>query len=75
VGGLVGDNAATLTDDYWNKVTSGTTTGVGTGTATGATGETTAFFKSVPGTWSSTIWGVTSGVNGGLLYLKNNPPN
>jgi filamentous hemagglutinin family protein len=41
-GGLLGANAGTLTDDYWDQVTSGTSTGAGSGISTGATGLTDA---------------------------------
>lgn len=75
VGGFLGYyNSGTFNSNYWDKSQSGTNTGVGTGSPGGIAGKATSFFKSVPGSWNNSIWKVSSGVNGGLLHLKNNPP-
>lgn len=42
VGGFAGYNSGTISNSYWDTITSGTYTGIGGGTTTDATGRTTA---------------------------------
>jgi hypothetical protein len=80
VGGFIGDNANTsagdFTDDYWDKTTSTTSTGVGGGTTIAAlTGETTSQLKAgLPAGFDSSIWEEISSINGGLPCLKGVTP-
>lgn len=80
IGGFVGDDdGATLTDTYWDTTTSGITNlGQGAGNesdAAGITGMTTAQLQSgLPAGFAKSVWKETSKINGGLPYLKANPP-
>jgi filamentous hemagglutinin family protein len=61
VGALVGTNNGTVTNGYWDRTISGSTTGIGGGTVSGATGLTTAAWLTqgpiATGTFNtSTIW-------------------
>jgi len=63
LGGFVGRNAGTITNSFWDTVTSGQSTGIGTGTLTGVTGGTftgsTGANLSALATYS-TNWTITS---------------
>ena len=45
VGGLIGNNAGSVTNSYWDTQTSGQSVGIGAGTTAGATGLTSAQFR------------------------------
>lgn len=78
-GGFVGeDSAGTYTDDYWDTTTSGTSQAEGTGASLPIVGYTNSQMKGKSLSslgFSGSIWKRSSGVNGGLPYLKNNPPS
>jgi len=79
VGGLVGADYGTDTDNYWDTTTSGITNlsqGAGNiANYAGITGLTTTQLQSgLPAGFSSSIWGESSSINGGLPYLLNNEP-
>jgi len=80
VGGLIGwDHSGTLTDNYWNTTTSGITNlakGCGyPSSCSGVTGLSTAQLQSgLPTGFSSSIWGESPSINGGLPYLLALPP-
>jgi len=75
VGGYAGELAFGASDAYWDTTTSGTNVGVGHGNASGVTGLTTAQFQSgLPAGFSKKIWHEDSNINGGLPYLRANPP-
>jgi filamentous hemagglutinin family protein len=56
VGGLVGSNAGSVAQSYWDTTTSGRSVGIGAGTATGATGLTTSQMQD-PANFASTYAG------------------
>jgi hypothetical protein len=80
VGGFVGDDeSASLSDTYWDTTTSGITNlsqGAGNiSNAPGITGETTSELQSgLPAGFAKSLWKENANINGGLPYLKANPP-
>ncbi len=79
VGGLIGDlSGPPVSALYWDLTTSGVGASHGVGNVLNApdvTGLTTAEFQSgLPTGFSSTIWGESSTINGGLPYLLAMPP-
>ncbi len=65
-GGLLGSNGGTVTNSFWDTVTSGTTTGVGSLGSTGVTGLTTAQMQtqsSFTGWDFTNTWGMIAGVS------------
>jgi hypothetical protein len=77
VGGFVGDDQGTLTQDYFDIDTSGQSHGDGTNTGdAGITGLTTAQFTSgLPTGFAGTVWAEGSGINSGYPYLRHLPPH
>jgi hypothetical protein len=78
-GGFIGSiprgSDSTISDAYWDKSTSGTSSGVGSGSSGGITGLTTAQLQSgLPAGFDPTIWAENSSINGGFPYLLANPP-
>ncbi|HEX4532731.1 MAG TPA: GLUG motif-containing protein [Rhizomicrobium sp.] len=76
-GAFVGfDDAGSYSHDYWDKTTSNTGNGVGNEVSVaGITGLTNAQLKGgTPVGFNTTIWGSAASKNGGLPYLKANPP-
>lgn len=74
-GGAIGYNQAnsTVTNVYWNSVTSGNTVGIGGGVTSGVTGLTLAQLQGVlPSSFDNTVWGTASGL---YPYLKSQYPN
>ncbi|UNK53486.1 two-partner secretion domain-containing protein [Rahnella aceris] len=74
-GGAIGYNQAnsTVTNVYWNSVTSGNTVGIGGGVTSGVTGLTLAQLQGVlPSYFDNTVWGTASGL---YPYLKSQYPN
>ncbi|GLQ97757.1 GLUG motif-containing protein [Dyella mobilis] len=73
IGGLVGDNTATITDGYWDTTTGGAT-GVGAGSAAGAAGLATAALESaLPAGFSTGTWGnANNQTTPYLLGMANN---
>ncbi|MEH2607817.1 beta strand repeat-containing protein [Bradyrhizobium sp. AZCC 1693] len=78
VGGLVGSNASSIAQSYWDTTTSGRSVGVGAGNAAGATGLTTsqmhdpANFASTYAGWDfSTVWSAPSAGYYPQLYGVN----
>ncbi len=66
IGGLVGKNAGTINDGYWDTVTSGKSSGVGSNTGTAnVTGYTTAQMQANLTTnfpnFSTSTWGIVAG--------------
>ncbi len=82
LGGLVGtDGGDTYTSDHWDATTSGISNladGVGNiASAPGVTGKNNHQLKTQSLAllgFSSTVWSRSPGINGGLPYLKQNPP-
>lgn len=75
VGGAIGYNQATstVTNVYWNSVTSGNTVGIGGGVTSGVTGLTLAQLQGVlPAYFDNTVWATASGL---YPYLKSQYPN
>jgi hypothetical protein len=77
VGGLIGDlidPTTTVTNSYWDTTTSGiANASQGAGNVSDAPGITglssTQLEAGLPAGFSSTIWGETPSINGGLPYL------
>jgi len=82
LGGLIGYDYVSpgdLSSTYWDTTTSGITDlSLGAGHPTndpGVKGRTTGQLKAgLPNGFSSSVWGETAGVNGGLPYLLALPP-
>jgi len=77
VGGLIGVNNSTSEyKDYWDTTTSGTYVGVGLGNDAYVTGLTTAQLQSgLPSGFEPKVWAEKASINGGLPYLRRNPPS
>jgi hypothetical protein len=77
VGGFAGANikVRTVSDNYWDTTTSGTTQGVGKGSTKNVTGLTTRQLQSrLPHGFDRSVWGEKKSINNGLPYLLANPP-
>ena len=77
LGGVIGNSSGGEDSDvYWDLTTSGLSNGFGNSpNGFGVTGLTTAQFQSgLPGGFSSSYWGTSSTINGGLPYLLGNLP-
>jgi hypothetical protein len=75
VGGFAGELGNDASGAYWDTTTSGTNVGVGHGNNAGVTGLTTTQFQSgLPAGFSKKIWHEDPNINGGLPYLRANPP-
>jgi hypothetical protein len=76
VGGFIGeDEHSEMTDCYWDTTTSGTDQGTGNGNEPDLTGLTTQQLQAgLPVGFDKKIWAENPNINGGLPYLKANPP-
>jgi hypothetical protein len=77
VGGFAGENikVRTVSDNYWDTTTSGTTQGVGKGSTKNVAGLTTRQLQSrLPHGFDRSVWGEKKSINNGLPYLLANPP-
>ncbi len=70
--GLVGWSADTISNSYWNTLTSGLSTGVGTGSSSGATGLTTTQMQNGSSASLGSAFTLTSGL---YPYLNSLFPN
>jgi len=79
IGGFVGELTSVVADNYWDTTTSGITNasqGCGTpSNCSGVSGLTTSQLQAgLPTGFSSSIWGESPSINGGLPYLLALPP-
>ncbi len=72
VGGLIGLNSSSISNAYWDRSTSGLSTGIGAGTTSGATGLTTAQMQDGSSAGLGSAFRLTSGL---YPYLTSVFPN
>lgn len=76
-GAIAGNNAGTLTNDYWDiqYTGAGAGFGCGSGSCAGATAlDHSQIQAALPGGFDPAIWALSPAVNGGWPYLIANPP-
>ena len=75
VGGFMGEGHKNSFQDYWDVDTSGTSQACGAGNCAGVSGLTTDQLQSgLPAGFDPKIWAEAPEINGGLPYLRANPP-